>query len=161
MSASGLFALRLALAIVCVAHGAHKLFGVWGGPGVGPGGLDNTAAYLAGLGLPASFVLAVLAGVVQLAGGLMIGAGVFARWAALALVGYVLVGLWSAHLEWGLFLNWTNEAGRGHGIEYSIVLLGAFVCIGLCGPGDWSVDGHRASSAESRAAARARVMNKF
>jgi putative oxidoreductase len=153
--------LRLALMLVFVAHGAHTLFGVFGGPGVGPGGLDNMAAELAGHGLGPSFLLAVMAGLIQFGGGLLLGVGYFARLAAWLLAGYVLAGAWSMHVEWGFFLNWTGEGSRGHGLEYSLVLLGGLACVGLCGPGGWSVDGWRMASAESQAAARARVMQKF
>ena len=50
----------LGIAVVSVAHGAHTLFGMFGGPGsgVGPGGLGQTAAQFAAIGLP-GFPLAV------------------------------------------------------------------------------------------------------
>lgn len=161
MSAAGQLSLRLALAIIFVAHGAHKLFGVWAGAGVGPGGPDGTMAVLAAAGVGSSFALALTVGIVQFAGGLLIGIGALTRWACLALFLYLLVGLWTTHLEWGFFLNWTGAAGVGNGIEYSIALMGGLLSLGLTGPGDWSVDGHRANTAEARAAARARVRNKF
>lgn len=161
MSAPGLFVLRLALALVFGAHGAHKLFGWFAGSGVGPGGLAETAAMLATLDLGPASALAVVAGVVQLAGGLLLLIGFATRWAAGALAFYLLAGAWFAHLPWGFFLNWTLAADRGHGIEYSLVALGATVCIGLCGPGEWSIDGQRALSAEARALARDRIKRKF
>ena len=161
MSAAGQLSLRLALAIVFVAHGAHKLFGLFAGPAVGAGGLDATAAILGDSGLGSSVSLAAAAGVAQFGGGLLIGIGLLTRWAAAVLAIYLIAGLWFVHLEWGFFLNWTGEAGRGHGVEYSIVLLGALLCLALSVPDEWSIDGHRASTAEARAAARARVRNKF
>lgn len=161
MSAPGLLALRFALALVFAAHGAHKLFGWFSGPGVGPGGLDETAAMLAALGLGPAFALAVTAGVAQLAGGVLLAVGLFTRWASWVLALYLLAGMWLEHLQWGLFLNWTIIDGRGHGIEYSIVALGAVVCLALCGAGDWSIDGQRALSAEADALARDRIKRKF
>jgi putative oxidoreductase len=161
MTATGLFILRLALATVFVAHGAHTLFGVWGGPGVGQGGLDNTAAYLAAQGIDAGFLLAVVSGVTQFLGGVLIGVGFMTRWAALSLVGYTLVTLWNERLQWGFFLNWLGDPSRGHGVEYSVVIVGALVCLAVAGAGDWSLDGRRELSAESRAAARDRIRRKF
>lgn len=157
MNSLGLGLLRLALAIVFVAHGAHKLFGVWGGPGVGPGGLNNTAAYFQSIDIQPAFLLAVVAGVAQLAGGVMIGLGALTRYTSALGLMYIGVGLWKAHWKWGLFLNWTVVPGRGQGIEYSLVIAGALLCLLFTGPGEFSIDGQRASSRASRAAGRARL----
>ncbi len=160
MTSLGLAILRLALAVVFVAHGAHKLFGVWSGPGIGPGGLANTAKYFASIDLQPAYVLAALAGVAQLVGGFLIGLGALTRYSAVAGLTYLGIGMWKAHWKWGLFLNWANDPSRGQGIEYSLVLVGALVCLLLAGPGDWSIDGRRASSRASRAAGRARLRGK-
>jgi putative oxidoreductase len=157
----GLAVLRLALAVVFVAHGANKLFGVWAGPGIGPGGLDTTATSLAALGLHPEFPLAVLAGLAQLGGGLLLGLGLFTRVAAAGMIGYLIAGAWWEQAKWGLFLNWIGTPGRGHGLEYSLVLAGALGCLVLTGSGDWSIDGLRANSAASRAAGRARLRGKM
>jgi putative oxidoreductase len=156
MSALGFAVLRLGLAVVFVAHGAHTLFGTWAGPGIGPGGLDHTAAYLDSLGLHPAFLLALLAGLTELAGGCLVGIGYVTRWAALALVGDVGISIWKEQLQWGFFLNWAGETGHGHGVEYSVVLAAALVCLLLAGPGEWSIDGQRDRSAAYRASARAR-----
>ena len=157
MSASGLLLLRLALAVVFVAHGLHKLSGLFAGPGVGEGGLDWTAATYAGMGLSPPLPLAVAAALTQLIGGLCLAFGVFSRWAAAAVLVYIAIGIWVEHAQWGFFLNWVQAPGRGHGIEYSIVLAAALACVIGAGPGDWSVDGYRAKTAASRAAGRARL----
>jgi putative oxidoreductase len=157
MRDTGLLVLRLTLASIFAAHGMHKLFGLWSGPGVGPGGLRATADHLASVGLPAAGTLAILAGVVQLAGGALVGVGLLTRWAASALLGYIVIGIWKEHLRWGFFLNWDGAPGRGNGLEYSIVLVGALVCLILAGSGRWSFDGRRAAHAESRAMGRARL----
>ncbi len=157
MTSLGLVLLRLALAIVFVAHGCHKLFGAWSGPGIGPGGLSNTAKYFASIDLQPAVVLATLAGMAQLVGGLLIGVGALTRYAAIAGLAYLGIGLWKVHWKWGLFLNWANDSGRGQGIEYSLVLAAALGCLLLAGPGDFSVDGRRASSRASHAAGRARL----
>jgi putative oxidoreductase len=160
MTDLGLAVLRVALAVVFVAHGSHKLFGLWGGPNVGPGGLTATAEHLTRIGLGPATVMAVAAGAVQLAGGILLGAGLFTRWASAALLGYIAIGIWKEHARWGFFLNWVGEHGRGNGIEYSVVLAGALVCLILAGSGRWSLDGRRAANAESRALGRARLRNR-
>jgi putative oxidoreductase len=161
MASLGLLVLRLALGVVFFAHGAHILVGAWATPGAGPGGLTATSEYYVTLGLSPAMPLAVVAGLVQLAGGLLLGFGLFARWTALALLAYVLVGVWTEHRKWGFFLNWTFAANQHHGVEYSLVLGCALVALFLTGPGDWSVDGYRANNAASRAAGRARLRGKM
>jgi putative oxidoreductase len=160
MSASGLLLLRLALAVVFVAHGLHKLAGFFAGPGVGAGGLDWTAATYAGMGLEPSLALAVAAALTQLIGGICLAVGVFSRWAAAAILVYVLVGIWVEHWQWGFFLNWVEAPGRGHGLEYSVVLAGALAGVIGAGPGHFSIDGYRAKTAASRAAGRARLLRR-
>jgi putative oxidoreductase len=157
MASIGLVLVRLVLAIVLIAHGAHKLFGALAGPGIGPGGMDNTAAHLASVGLQPAFVLAAMGALTQFLGGIFIGAGWFTRWAAGANFIYLLVGIWKEHGQWGLFLNWIGDPGRGHGVEYSIVLAALMVYLALAGPGDYSIDGRQARYMASRAAGRARL----
>jgi putative oxidoreductase len=160
MLALGLLLLRLSLAVVFVAHGLHKLTGLFAGPGVGEGGLDWTAATYAAMGLKPPLALAVTAALTQLIGGVCLAAGVFARWAAGAVCLYILIGVWVEHWQWGLFLNWVNAPGRGQGIEYSIVLAGALAVIALVGAGEFSIDGYRARDAAARAAGRARLRQR-
>jgi putative oxidoreductase len=158
MSSIGLLLLRLVLAVVAVAHGAHTLFGAFGGPGsgVGPGGLTQTAAQFTAMGLP-GWPVALLAGIAQLTGGVLLGIGYLTRWAAVALAALTSILAWKSQWVWGFFLNWVAEPGRGHGIELSIVLAGAYLCLALTGGGDWSFDGRRSKSKYSAAAGRARL----
>jgi putative oxidoreductase len=156
-AAIGGLVLRLAVATIFIAHGLHKLFGIGGGPGIGPGGLEQTAAQFATLGLSQPFLLAVLAGLTQLAAGVLLLAGYLTRWAALALIIYCAFGMWMDHGRWGFFLNWISTPGRGHGIEYSVVLIGALTFLVLAGGGEWSLDGRRAHHVAAAAAGRARL----
>jgi putative oxidoreductase len=160
MAGLGLAILRLTLAAVFVAHGSHILFGMWAGPGVGPGGVRATAALYRDLGLPLEFLLAVLAGIIQFVGGLLLAIGVLTRYTVVALIVYLAIGVWKEHAKWGFFLNWVNAPGRGHGIEYSAVLAAALVCLLLVGAGSLSIDGRRANSRAARAAGRARLRGK-
>ena len=157
MAAIGGLVLRVAVATIFIAHGLHKLFGIGGGPGIGPGGLDQTASQFATLGMTQPFLLAVLAGVTQLSGGVLLFAGFLTRWSALALTIYSAIGIWIDHRRWGFFLNWISTPGRGHGIEYMVVLLGALVFLLLAGGGEWSLDGRRAHRSARAAAGRARL----
>lgn len=157
----GLAVLRLTLATVFVAHGANKLFGLWAGPGIGVGGLDLTAQYFAALGLKPAFALAVLAGVVETAGGILIAIGWFTRVAAPLLAVEICVAIWMEHWPNGFFLNWMGAADRGQGLEFPIVLLGGLICVALTGGGEWSIDGRREATQASRQAGRARLRGKL
>jgi putative oxidoreductase len=157
MAAIGLVCVRLALAVVLFAHGCHKLFGAFTGPAIGPGGVDNTAAQFAALGLQPAFFLAVVAGLTQFLGGILIGAGWFTRWAAGANFIYLLIGIWKEHAKFGLFLNWTNQPGLGQGIEYPLVMAALMVFLALAGPGEYSIDGRQQRYMAARAAGRARL----
>lgn len=156
----GLLLLRLAVAIVLVAHGAHTLFGVLPGPGIGPGGLADTAARYAQWHLQPAYLLAFVAGLTQLAGGLFIAIGWFTRWAASASLIYIVVGIWVEHRKWGMFLNWVMAPGRGHGLEYSILFAGALICLIFAGAGDASIDGRKSQYRASRAAGRERLRRR-
>ncbi len=136
--------LRLAVGAIFVGHGAQKLFGIWGGPG-----LSGTAAFLGQLGLGPGFPLAVLVGLVEFGGGLMLILGALTLFAALALAIDMAVAIWKVHLAGGFFLP--------AGYEYAVVLLGTLICLMLTGPGAFSIDGRRARSAEAEAYGRARL----
>jgi putative oxidoreductase len=137
---------------VFVAHGAQKLFGLWGG-----GGLAGTAAFFAQVGLTPAYPLAVLVGVLEFGGGLLLIAGALTVFAALALVLEMAIATWKVHLANGFFINWALTPGHGHGYEFNLALIGALVSLTLTGPGAFSIDGYRARSAESEAYGRARL----
>ena len=161
MPGLGLVVLRLVLAVVFVAHGTNILFGSWAGPGIGTGGLEATAQQYAALGLRPEFLFAVLAGVTQLLGGLLLVIGLLTRYASVALLAFVGLGIWKEHLQWGFFLNWARHPQQGLGMEYAITLAGALICLAFVGGGDWSIDGQRQNTRAARAAGRARLRGKM
>jgi putative oxidoreductase len=158
MPALGLLLLRLAVAGLAIAHGAHTLFGTGGGlgTGIGEGGLDAVAARFTTLGLP-GFPLAVLVGLTQFVGGLLLVGGYLTRWSATALALVTLLLAWKSHFAWGFFMNWLGEPGRGHGVEFALLLIAACICLALTGGGDWSLDARRARRDSYLAAGRARL----
>ncbi len=144
--------LRLAVGAVFIAHGAQKLFGVWGG-----GGPAGTAAFFTQIGLAPAYPLAFAAGVVELIGGLMLIIGAYTFVAALALLADMAVAVWKVHAPHGFFINWSLVPDRGHGYEFNLVLAAALVALMLTGAGAFSLDRRRARSAEAEAAGRARL----
>jgi putative oxidoreductase len=150
MQASGLAVLRLIVAVVFIAHGAQKLFGIWGGYG-----LAATGGFFEQVGLRPGYPLALLVAVVEFGGGVLLALGAITMFVSLALALVMLGAVWKVHAAHGFFL--ASTPGQGNGIEYNLVLIGALVALMLAGPGAVSVDGHRARSAEAKAAGRARL----
>lgn len=152
IGAYGPAVLRLAVAAIFIAHGAQKLFGVWGG-----GGLDGTAAFFTQLGLQPAYPLAVAIAVIEFVGGLLLVLGVYTTITAFLLAADMAVAIWKVHLAGGFFLNWNLVPAQPHGYEFNLLLLAALVCLMLAGPGAFSIDARRASHAAAEAAGRARL----
>jgi putative oxidoreductase len=118
---------RIAAGLFLVPHGAQKLFGMFGGYGV-----DATGQFFASkLGLPAS--LALIAGVIEFFGGLMLAAGLATRAVAALVVGMMAVAVFTVHLGNGYF--W-NNGGFEYPLMWGIVAL-SFV---IRGGGRFSLD---------------------
>ena len=138
--------LRLALGPIFIAHGAQKLFGLWGG-----GGLSGTAAFFAQMGLTPALPLAIGVALVELGCGLLLLAGAATLVSTLLLTCNMAVAVWKVHLANGFFLNWSMTPGQGHGYEYNLALIGALLSLMITGPGALSVDRWRARAAASAA----------
>jgi putative oxidoreductase len=128
MQSYGLTVLRVCVGAVFVAHGAQKAFGIWGGPG-----LNGTTEMLTALGLPYPYPLAVLLAAVEFGGGILLVLGGLTRWVSLALAVDMAVAIWKVHYPNGFFLS--DQASRGGGVEYTLVLLAALICLMAAGPG--------------------------
>lgn len=160
MAPAAQLAVRLALAVVFMAHGAHWLFGTFAGSGIGPGGVVATTAFYAAAGISPAFLFTVIGGSAQLAGGLLTGAGLFTRSAAVTLAVVELVKVWFDSARWGFFLNWAGDPTRGQGMEYSFLVLCMLAAVLVSGGGDWSVDGWRQRTSNARVAGLARIRDR-
>lgn len=112
--------LRLALGIMWIAHALLKLV-VFTLPG--------TAQFFVGIGFPGWLAYPVFA--VELAGGLALLAGFYARQTALLLVPVMAVAAW-VHLPNG----WVHTSAGG-GWEYPVFLIAASLALWLSGDGAW------------------------
>jgi putative oxidoreductase len=124
----GTLPLRLAAGIIFVAHGSQKLFGWFGGYG-----LEGTGQWMASIGLAPGYLMALLAGAVEVFGGLALIAGVLVRPAAAALAFAMLVAIFSAHIDKGLFV-------ANNGYEFALALFAMALSLALTGGGRASVD---------------------
>lgn len=123
---AGLFLIRAMVGVVFVFHGAQKLFGVWGGPG-----LEGFTGFLTQLQVPMPAVSAVLAGVAEFGGGLLLIAGLATRLAAVPLIITMLVAAFHVHGQ-----AFALPTGMEYALTLGVVTLG----LALTGPGGLSVD---------------------
>jgi putative oxidoreductase len=129
-----LLVVRVGLGIVFFAHGAQKVLGWFGGPGL-KGTIDS---FQKGLGIPPA--AAVLAALVEFFGAIALLTGFLARPAALGLIVVMLVAVSKVHLRHGFFLNWTLAPGKGYGYEFNLALIAMALAVAIGGAGILSID---------------------
>ncbi len=127
-----LLVVRLGLGIVFFAHGAQKVLGWFGGPGLG-----GTIKMFQGMGVPPA--AAALAAFIELLGGCAMITGFLARPAAVGIMIVMLVAITLVHAKHGFFLN-LGVPGKGPGFEYSLALITMALAILIGGAGVLSVD---------------------
>jgi putative oxidoreductase len=123
-----LLALRLVVGLGFAAHGAQKLFGVFGGHGIA-----GTAGFFEQIGLRPGRLHAWSAGSAEFFGGLLIAAGLLTPFAAAALIAVMTAAVLTVHVRNGFFV--TNN-----GYEYNLVLAAALFALAGVGAGNWSLD---------------------
>ena len=124
----GLLVLRLVLGVIFIGHGAQKLFGSFGGPG-----LKGTAGFFEQLGLKPPYLMAVLAGLAEVVGGILVILGFLTPLATLALIVVMIVAVLTVHLKNGFFV--TNG-----GYEFNLALAGMALTLLIVGAGAYSLD---------------------
>jgi len=120
-----LLVLRVALGIVFMAHGAQKLFGAFGGPGL--------AAIVQMLG-PIGYLVSIG----EFFGGLGLVLGILPRFSAASIVVIMLGAIALVHGKVGFFMNWTGKQA-GEGFEYHLLAIAALAPIVIAGPGRFAV----------------------
>ena len=119
--------IRVTAGLLLVPHGAQKLFGWFGGYGI-----EATGQFFSSkLGLPAS--LALLAGLIEVFGGLMLALGLATRVVAALVVGLMAVAVTQVHLGAGFF--WTSG-----GFEYPLFWGIVVLAFAIRGGGRYSLD---------------------
>ena len=126
--ASGLLLLRLVLGGIMAAHGAQKLFGWWGGPG-----LEGTARMCTNLAYRSPFLMACGLGLAEFTGGVAIMAGLLTPLAALGVTVVMLNAVYLIHWPKGFFV--TNG-----GFEFNALIAAAAIGLAAIGPGRFSLD---------------------
>jgi len=122
----GLLMLRLVVGLAFAAHGSQKLFGWFGG-----GGSAGTAGFFSSLGFRAPAAMALVAGLAELGGGLLLAAGLLTPLAALVLTVVMLNAIATVKWRKGFFEP---------GFELDLTFLTVAVAVTATGPGRLSLD---------------------
>jgi putative oxidoreductase len=111
--------------VVFMAHGAQKLFGAFGGPG-----LSATVGMLGPLGY--------LVAIGEFFGGLGLVVGFLSRFSAASIIVIMLGAIAMVHGKVGFFMNWMGNQG-GEGFEYHLLATAILVVILIAGPGRYAL----------------------
>ena len=121
----GLLLLRLVVGLAFAAHGSQKLFGWFGGDG-----RAGTAGFFGSLGYRAPALMALLAGLAELGGGLLFASGLATPLAALGLATVMLNAI--------VTVKWPR--GFLSGYELEALYLTVVIAVVATGPGRLSLD---------------------
>ncbi len=126
-----LLIIRVWLGVTFVLHGSQKLFGWFGG-----GGIPGTARSFEDLGIRPGRFWAVLAGLGEFGGGILIGLGYLTQLAALAIIITMIVAIAAVAGRRGFW----NDKG---GYEYNLLIIAVSFALMLSGPGAYALDSTR------------------
>lgn len=122
----GLLIIRLAVGLTFVGHGAQKLFGWFGGPGP-----VKFGEFLGTIGIKTGGrTWAILAGLFELAGGLLFSAGLLTWLGAILIIIVMLDAIFTVHSKNGF---WLTEGG----FEYNFILIAVVLGVALIGTGNY------------------------
>ena len=116
---------RVIVGAVFMAHGAQKLFGAFGGPGL--------SAFVGMMG-PLGYLVAIG----EFFGGLGLVVGFLSRFSAASIFVIMLGAIGMVHGKVGFFMNWMGNQG-GEGFEYHLLAIAILLVILIAGPGRYAV----------------------
>jgi putative oxidoreductase len=128
MTALGLLILRLGIGLILAAHGAQKLFGVWGGAG-----MATWVQSVQKLRIRPATPWAWVAALSEFGGGLLLALGLLSPLGSLAIIGAMLVAIATVHLANGF---WNGKRGY----EFNLSLIVGAAAVAFTGPGLYSLD---------------------
>lgn len=116
---------RASLGLMMASHGYAKIFGA--------GKLAGTAGWFDSIGMKPGRLHAPLAAGTEIGSGLLMALGLLHSFAAMAMIGVMVVAGWVVHRHNGFFI--TTE-----GWEYTFIVAVAAAALAMLGPGEWSID---------------------
>jgi len=122
-----LLLMRVIVGIIFVAHGAQKLFGAFGGPGL---------AEIVKMMGPIGYLVTIG----EFFGGLGLIAGFLCRFSAASLMVIMIGAIAMVHGQHGFFLGHGPESTLATaGYEYNLALIGLLAPILIAGPGRFAI----------------------
>ena len=128
MLALGLLILRLVIGLTLAAHGAQKLFGWFGGPG-----MTGWTGAMNRMRIRPATPWAWASALAEFLGGIGLALGLLSPLPSAAIAGSMLVAMIIVHLPKGFFVS------KG-GYEFNLAILGSVAALALAGPGAYSLD---------------------
>jgi putative oxidoreductase len=128
LTALGLLILRLVIGLTVAGHGAQKLFGWWGGPG-----MTAWTGAMTRMRLRPAAPWAWTSAFAELIGGLALALGFLSPLGSFAIAAAMLVAIALVHWPKGFW------AGKG-GYEFNLSLIAGAAAVALAGPGTYSLD---------------------
>ena len=128
MVALGLLILRLVIGLTVAGHGAQKLFGWWGSPG-----MNGWVGAMNRMRIRPAVPWAWVSALAELLGGLGLAIGLLTPLPGLAIAGSMLVAIALVHWPRGF---WATKGGY----EFNLSILAGIAAIALTGPGAYSLD---------------------
>ena len=116
---------RIIVGVVFMAHGAQKLFGAFGGPGL--------SAFVGMMG-PIGYLVAVG----EFFGGLGLVVGFLSRFSAASIIVIMLGAIGMVHGKVGFFMNWAGQKA-GEGYEFHLITIAALLPIVIAGAGRFAL----------------------
>lgn len=124
----GLLGLRLVAGGLLAGHGAQKLFGAFGGPGIA-----GTAGWLESMGFTPGKQWAALAGASEFGGGLLTALGLLHPLGPIATVGAMSIAAFDVHADKPI---WATEGGA----ELPVTNIAIALALATTEPGHYSLD---------------------
>ena len=128
MSNLALLLIRATLGLFMTGHGAQKLFGSFGGPGI-----DGTAGFMESLGLKPGKQWAILGGASEFGGGVLTLLGLLNPLGLLGVIGSMAMATTKVH--WNAPI-WVTEGGA----EFPVTNSAVATALMMTGPGKFSLD---------------------
>lgn len=116
---------RVLAGVIFMAHGAQKLLGAFGGPG-----LSAVVQMMGPLGY--------LVTVGEFFGGLGLVLGFLSRFSAASIIVIMLGAIGMVHAKFGFFMNWVGRQA-GEGFEYHLLAIGILLPVVIAGPGRFAI----------------------
>ncbi|MFP5106270.1 DoxX family protein [Neobacillus sp. C211] len=128
MMSIGLLIIRVVVGVSFMAHGAQKLFGWFGGYG-----LKGTGGWMESLGMKPGVMMALMAGLAELIGGLLFTLGLLTPFSGIIIAATMVMAIVKVHASNGY---WATQ----NGYEYNLTLIAVVIGIALIGPGKYALD---------------------